>query len=542
MRRILLPALFALVALPAISGFLPERSIPARRSMSWSSPLAAASFDGAQYTVLYTDLAELFVEKIDEDGNPAGSPYLLDINPVLSPRIVSIPGVSLALWSRRGKESRLAWIPADGSPTASFVVAGAFSIIAAGDHFLVGWSDAKGGYVSRLEPFANSVTSTSKVTDSPGAIRLAVAGSEVLAMWVVQDGMQPCFMEACPLLPVVRLLTSDGVPESKVMAWPQLSDAPMPSDANALFVGLDNASVIGRTGGALRRWVVRDADSLARASGRLYASTERRFCASDCTVLTDFGRVAADGHLANEYRFAGAIDDRYSMYPTLAAGTESLLIYYVNPMTEAIAYRIVDLTSPFPALPPPPSALTVSLSPSEPLATALLQWTPADSTGAQLVEADPLSDPMALHVLAPLPAGANSASFENLPADVTYAFRVFTSTAEGLSEPAESLQRTTPTPLPREATDFTCVVDSRVATFEWHDQSMNERGFRIRAIGDSCDQIVADVPANTTQATVPLLPGTNAYLLYAYNSLGSSPAFIYWQLFASVPRLRAVAH
>ncbi len=74
----ILSAILLFVSVTASAGFLPEQLIQARRVDGYDGPLVDVAFDGTRYVMVYTDLGQLRVQRIDETGALVGTSALFD--------------------------------------------------------------------------------------------------------------------------------------------------------------------------------------------------------------------------------------------------------------------------------------------------------------------------------------------------------------------------------------------------------------------------------------------------------------------------------
>jgi hypothetical protein len=549
-----------LLAAAANAGIGLQHTIPALRAKEQAT-LFDAAFDGTSYLVAYTTAAGLRVRRIPESDDASGAPLGITADAsASSPAIGSNGrGLSLVAWLVPSAATlthaalQMAWIDPSGAVGNTFTVSpdvAAFNRVAVatvGDRFLVAWSDAKGLNLSSVQPGATSFANTERIAEYGSVWSLVTNGSSAVLAWNVWEEFACGIPEGCFVAILhLSIINSDGR-----ISWSgepaDLSGTPLPPLSADVFVLNGPAAVVRSSAGGAAIWYIRGGTGAAVLDAQIYAMRMRALFSGMRDLY--FGASGANSGLEGEYRYThtGVI---YALVPytRLIAGVHTLLAieHAVTDFDyrDELAYRIIDLTAPFPPLPSAPDAITVTpLVPSPTRASwwqATIHWPVSAGVQRYVVETEPLSDPYAQYFIGPVPGTVGEGIINSFESDVLYALRVYAENADGISRPAEYLVRTPAAPTPRSAIDFSASAVGDVATFRWRDVSSNESGFRITVCSarSGCTAIASTGP-DATSVTANLVPGWYTYALETFNAAGSTFAQRHIPINVAVPRRRA---
>src|SRR3954447_14453003 len=553
-----------LLAAAANAGIGPQHTIPAPQPKGYAATFAAA-FDGTSYLVAYSTAAGLRVRRITESDDGSGAPLGItdDASASLPALGADGRGLSLVAWLVPSAAAppyaalQMAWIDTSGVVGNTLTVSAdsaaytGVAIAAVGDKFLVAWSDANGFNVSTIEPRATSFTSTEHVAVEYGYVASLVAnGSRALLAWNVEELTYCGIPEGCFTLTLhLSIINSDGR-----ISWSgepaDLSGTELPPVSADVFALNGPAAVVQMTGDGAAIWYIRYGSGAALLDGQIYSLRLRYLYSGLADVY--FGAARPTARLEGEDRYthaSPAVQNPVLPYPRLIRGVHTLLaiesaVTDLRYTGDALNYRIIDLMAPFPPLPRPPDAITVTQFIPEPTRTrpsrwqTTIHWLPGGGGGLYFLESEPLSDPSAAYFIGPVAGTVGEGIVGSFESDVLYAIHIYSENADGISRPTEYLVRTPAARLPRSAIDFSASAVGDVATFRWRDVSTNESGFRITVCSTRCTAIASTGP-DATSVTATLLPGWYSYSLETFNAAGSTSALRHIAIKVAVPRRRA---
>jgi hypothetical protein len=555
--------LLTLLAAAANAGIGSQHTIPAPQSNGQGTSFAAA-FDGTSYVVAYTTTAGLRVRRITESDDGTAAPLAItQDDSARSPALGSNGrGLSLVAWVVSSAASptravlQMAWIDTSGVVGNAFIASSAVAafnrvaVAAVGDRFLVAWSDANGVNLSTIEPRATSFTNTERVSLEYGEVwSIVTSGSRAVLAWNIEEPFLCGIPEGC-YTPILHLsiINSDGR-----IRWSgepvDLSGTELPPvSADVFALNGPPAAVVRLTPDGAAIWKVRGGAGAALLDGQIYLLRLRNLYSGIGDVY--FVAAGPGAPLEGEYRYthtSPAVKNPALPYPQLIPGVHTLLaiesaVTDLRYLGDALTYRIIDLTTPFPSLPQPPDAITVTpFVPAPTLPTwwqATINWPVAAGVEHYFVESEPLSDASAAYFIGPVPGTVGEGILSSFEPDVLYAIRVYAENPDGISRPAEYVVRTPAARAPRSAIDFKASAEGGVATFRWRDVSTNESGFRIIVCTRSCTAIASTGP-DATSVTATLASGWYSYSLETFNAAGSTIALRHIPIKVAVPRRRA---